>query len=167
MNRQPSPRPAESALFAQQPPGAADVDEVDLSAESGSCCLRAEVLARKVDLLLDTIPAENRKPFDYPAVRDAAQAHGFFVSPEQWDLLTAGKERALPEEFLRALARVFGVSPEYLLEEDGPVSQRVEAELILLRSMRRAGVRNFRACQIGRIDAATLREIARILDELD
>lgn len=156
MNRQPSPRP-----------GAADADEVDPSAESGFCCRRAEVLARKVDLLVDTIPAENGKPFDYPAVRDAAQAHGFCVSKEQWESLKDGKEQAFLEELLRALARVFGVSPEYLLEEDGPVSERVEAELILLRSMRRAGVRNFRACQSGQIDAATLREIARILDELD
>jgi hypothetical protein len=168
MNRQPaSPRPGESALFAQQPPGSADVDEVDLSAESGSCCRLAETLARKVELLLDTIMAESGKPFDYPAVRDRAQEFGFYVSRERWDLLTAGKEQTLPEELLRALAAVFGVNSEYLLHEDGPLSERVESELILLRSMRRAGVRNFHACPGGQIDAATLREIARILDELD
>ena len=143
------------------------MNDFDLSTERGPGRRLAESLARKVDLLVDTIPAENGKPFDYPAVRDAAQAHGFYVSKEQWDLLRAGKEQALPEELLRALAGVFGVSPEYLLEEDGPVSERVEAELILLRSMRRAGVRNFRACQSGQIDAATLREIAGVLDELD
>lgn len=68
---------------------------------------------------------------------------------------------------MHALAAVFGVSPEYLLEENGPHSERVEAELILLRSMRRAGVRNFHACQSAQVGAATLREIAGILDELD
>ncbi len=143
------------------------MEDFVLGTEHGPRWRRPETLARKVDLLLDTIPAENGKPFDYPAVRDAAQAHGFYVSKEQWDLLTTGKEQTLTEELLRASAGVFGVSPEYLLNEDGPVSERVEAELILLRSMRRAGVRNFRACQSGQIDAATLREIARILDEID
>lgn len=143
------------------------MNDFDLIPEHGPGPGRAETLARKVDLLVDTIPAENGKPCDYPAVRDAVQARGFHFSREQWDLLKAGKEQALPEELLRALAAVFGVSPEYLLEEDGPLSERVEAELVLLRSMRRAGVRNFRACQSGQIDAATFREIARILDELD
>lgn len=143
------------------------MNDFDLIPEPGPRWRRPETLARKVELLVDTIPAENGKPFNYPAVRDAAQAHGFYVSKERWDSLKDGKEQALPEELLRALAGVFGVSPEYLLEEDGPVSERVEAELVLLRSMRRAGVRNFRACQSGQIDAATLRGIARILDELD
>jgi len=143
------------------------MEDLDLSGDRGPGRRLAETLARKVELLLDTVPAGNGKPFAYPAVRDAAQAHGFYVYREQWDLLKAGEEQTLPEELLRALAAVFGVSPEYLLEEDGPISERVEAELVLLRSMRRAGVRNFRACQSGQIDAATLREIAQILDELD
>ena len=128
---------------------------------------RPETLARKVELLMDTVMAENGKPLDYPSVRDGAQKSGFFVSREQWELLTAGKEQTLPDELLRALAAVFGVNPEYLLQEDGPLPEHVEAELILLRSMRRAGVRNFHACPGGQIDAATLREVARILDELD
>jgi hypothetical protein len=142
------------------------MEDFDLSAAAPGRRL-AETLARKVELLVDTILGENGKPFDYPAVCDAAQAHGFYVSRKQSDLLRAGKEQTLSEELLRALAGVFGVSPEYLLEEDGPLSERVEAELVLLRSMRRAGVGNFHACQSGQIDAVTLREIARILDELD
>jgi transcriptional regulator with XRE-family HTH domain len=143
------------------------MNDFDLIPEHAPGRRLAETLARKFDLLLDTILAENGKTFDYPAVRDPAQAQGFYVSREQWDLLKAGKEQTLTEELLRALAGVFGVSPEYLLEEDGPLSERVEAELILLRSMRRAGVRNFHACQSAQVGAATLREIARILDELD
>lgn len=143
------------------------MDDLDLKSERSAGRRRPKTLARKVDLLVDTIPSENGKPFDYPAVRDAAQAQGCYVSREQWDSLKTGKEQTLPEGLLRAVAGVFGVSPEYLLEEDGRVSDRVEAELVLLRSMRHAGVRNFRACQSGQIDAAKLREIAGILDELD
>lgn len=143
------------------------MDHFDLSPERVAVRRRAERLARKIELLLDTITAESGKPFDYPAVRDAAVASGFYVSQERWDLLKAGKEQTLPEEFLGVLARVFDVNPEYLLEEDGPLSERVEAELILLRSMRRAGVRNLHACHGDQVDAATLRAIANILDECD
>lgn len=143
------------------------MEDFDLNAERGPGPRLAGALARKVELLLDTIMAESGKPFDYPEVRDRALELGFYVSRERWDLLTTGKEQTLPEELLRAVAGVFGVSSEYLLDEAGPVSEYVEAELVLLRSMRRAGVRNFRSCQSGQIDAATLREIARILDELD
>jgi transcriptional regulator with XRE-family HTH domain len=141
------------------------VEDFDLSADSGAS-RRPATLARKVELLLDSIMAESGRPFDYPAVRDGAQKSGLYVSREQWELLKAGKEQTLPEELLRALAAVFGVNPEYLLQEDGPLSERVEAELILLRSMRRAGVRNFHACPGGHIESATLREIARHLDDL-
>jgi hypothetical protein len=156
-----------STVFAQPRLGVEFVENPYLRSEWGAGQPRPETLARRVELLLDTIMAESGKPFDYPAVRDAAQAAGFYASRERWDLLNAGKEQTLPEEFLRALAEVFGVNPEFLLQEDGPLSERVEAELILLRSMRRAGVRNFHACPGGQIDVATLREIARILDELD
>lgn len=141
------------------------MEDFDLSANSGASW-RPATLARKVALLLDTIMAESGEPFDFPAVRDGAQESGLYVSRERWDLLKAGKEQTLPEEFLRALAGVFGVSPEYLLDENGPLSERVEAELILFRSMRRAGVRNFHACPGGHIGSATLREIAHLLDDL-
>lgn len=143
------------------------MNDFDRSIERGPGRRRAERLARKVELLLDTITAESGKPFDYPAVRDAAQTSGFYVSQERWDLLKAGKEQSLPEKFVRVLAGVFDVNPQYLLEEDGPLSERVEAELILLRSMRRAGVRNLHACHGDQVDAATLRAIANILDECD
>lgn len=142
------------------------MEDLDLRSERSAGRRRPETLARKVELLLDTILAENGKPFDYPSVRDGARKSGFYVSLEQWELLTAGKEQALPDELLRALAAVFGVNAEYLLQDDGPLPEHVEAELILLGSMRRAGVRSIRTCQSGHIDAATLREIARILDEL-
>lgn len=143
------------------------MEDSDLRAERGPSRRPAERLARKIELLLDTIMAESGKPFGYPAVRDAARESGFYVSQERWDLFKAGKEQSLPEEFVRMLARIFDVNPEYLLEENGPLSERVEAELILLRSMRRAGVRNLHACHGDQVDVATLRAIANILDELD
>ncbi|MSR99592.1 hypothetical protein FYJ28_12260 [Arthrobacter sp. BL-252-APC-1A] len=63
------------------------------------------------------------------------------------------------------MAEVFDVNPEYLLQEDGPLPERIEAELELLRSMRRAEVRNFAARALGQVDPEALRKIAQILDE--
>ena len=105
------------------------------------------------------------KPYDYPTVRDAAQAHGYFLSRTRWSLLKAGKEQYVPDEALVAIARVFDVDPEYFLQEDGKLPEQVEVELELLRSLRRAEVRNFAARALGPVDPDTLQAIAKILDE--
>ncbi|WP_459793088.1 hypothetical protein [Arthrobacter sp. AD-310] len=141
------------------------LDELELSRERAASIRRAETLARKINLLLDVIPSPSGKPFDYPAIRDGAQEAGYYISRTRWSLLKAGKEQVVPEECLRALATVFDVDPEYLLQEDGKLPEQVEAELELLRSMRRAEVRNFAARALGPVDPEALRAIAKILDE--
>jgi transcriptional regulator with XRE-family HTH domain len=142
------------------------VDDFDLSPQKAAAIRRAATLARKINLLLDTIMSESGEPFDYPAVSAAAQAQcGYYISRTRWSLLKAGKEQVVPKDALRAIATVFDVDPEYLLQDDGPLPEQVEAELNLLRSMRRAEVRNFAARALGDIDPEALRAIAKILDE--
>lgn len=51
------------------------------------------------------------------------------------------------------------------MEEDGKLPERVEAGLELLRSLRRAEVRNFAARALGPVDPEALRAISKILDE--
>lgn len=126
---------------------------------------RAETLARKLSLLLDVIMSSTGKPYDYPAIRDAAKKDGYFLSRTRWSLLKAGKEQYVPDEALVAIARVFDVEPQYLLQEDGKLPEQVEAELELLRSLRLAEVRNFAARALGPVAPETLRAIAKILDE--
>ncbi|MSR98460.1 hypothetical protein FYJ28_06430 [Arthrobacter sp. BL-252-APC-1A] len=65
------------------------------------------------------------------------------------------------------MAAVFDVDPEYLIQDGGKLPERVEAELELIRSMRRAEVRNFAARALGPVDPEALRAIAKILDEDD
>lgn len=110
---------------------------------------------------------ESGQPFDYPAIRDGAKEAGYYISRTRWSLLKHGREQTVPEAALRAIATVFDVDPEYLLQEDGPLPEQVEAELKLLRSMRRAEVLNFAARALGPVDPEALKAIARILDEDD
>lgn len=65
----------------------------------------------------------------------------------------------------RAIATVFDVDPEYLLQEDGKLPRQVEAKLELLRNKRRAEVRNFAARALGPVDPEAVKAIAKILDE--
>ncbi|KUM36407.1 hypothetical protein AR689_21025 [Arthrobacter sp. EpRS71] len=141
------------------------LSDFDLSPHRAAGIQRAETLARKINLLLDVIVSDTGKPFDYPAIRDGAQKAGYYLSRTRWSLLKSGKEQVVPEEALRAIAAVFDVDPEYLLQEGGKLPERVEAELELIRSMRRAEVRNFAARALGPVDPEALKAIAKILDE--
>lgn len=141
------------------------VNDLDLPPGGMAGLRRAETLARKINLLLDVIMAPNGKPFDYAAIRDGAeQKAGYYISRTRWSLLKHGKEQVVPEETLIALAKVFDVDPEYLLQEDGKLPEQVEAELELLRSLRRAEVRNFAARALGPVDPEALKAIAAILE---
>lgn len=143
------------------------MNDFDLPQEPSAGKRRAETLARKINLLLDVIMSESGTPFDYPSIRDSAQEKAsYYISRTRWSLLKNGTEQVVPDEALRAIATVFDVDPEYLLQEDGKLPERVEAELELLRSLRRAEVRNFAARALGPVDPDALAAIAKILDEL-
>ena len=141
------------------------MSDFDLPPERAAGIRRAETLARKINLLLDVIMTESGKPFDYPAIRAGAEKAGYYLSRTRWSLLKSGHVQHVPEEALRAIASVFDVDPEYLIQEGGKLPERVEAELQLLRSMRRAEVRNFAARALGPVDPEALKAIAKILDE--
>lgn len=141
------------------------MSDFDLSPQRAAGIRRAETLARKINLLLDVIVSDTGKPFDYPAIRDGAQQAGYYLSRTRWSLLKSGREQVVPDEALRAIASVFDVDPEYLIQDGGKLPERVEAELALIRSMRRAEVRNFAARALGPVDPEALQAIAKILDE--
>lgn len=126
---------------------------------------RAEIIARKVNLLLDTIVTTSGQPFDYATVRDAAQEAGCYFSRTRWSLLKNGKEQVIADEALNALAVVFDIDPEYLLQEDGPLPEKVEAKVVVLRRERRAEVLSFAARALGPVDPEALKAIAEVLDE--
>lgn len=141
------------------------MNDFDLSAEPAAGIRRAETLARKISLLLDVIMSDSGQPFDYPVIRDGVQKAGYYISRTRWSLLKHGKEQVVPDDAPRAIATVFDVDPEYLVQVDGELPRQVEAKLELLRNKRRAEVRNFAARALGAVDPEALKAIAKILDE--
>lgn len=113
----------------------------ELSPERLAGLRRAEILAEKINLLLGTIMAPSGRPFDYPAIRDAANnGAGYYLSRTRWSLLKSAKEQVVSDEALRAIASVFDIDPEYLIQEDGQRPERVEAALEQLMAASRGVV---------------------------
>jgi transcriptional regulator with XRE-family HTH domain len=139
---------------------------MDLPTDRVATLHRAETLSRKVNLLLDVIMSPSGEPFEYTMVRDIAQEKtGYFLSRTRWSMLKQGRPQVVTEGTLRAVAAVFSVDAGYLLNENGNVPEQVQAELELLRSMRRSEVRDFAVRALGPVDPEAMRAIAKILDE--
>ncbi|MGG5172416.1 hypothetical protein ACQR35_09605 [Pseudarthrobacter sp. J1738] len=125
---------------------------------------RAEILARKINLLLDALVDEAGRPYDYPAIEAAAEKTGYFISRTRWSMLKNGQFQVVPDECLRAIATVFGVDPEYLLCEDAKLPANVEVMLSQVRIKRLYEVRDFATKALGILDPEGLRAINKILD---
>lgn len=126
---------------------------------------REQILANKLDLLLDSIHAETGETLTWPMISQELEKRGQGISRATWQFIKAGTPIAWPSEsLLTALAEIFGVDPQYLIQETGPVPERVEKELGLIRSMRRAKVRNFALRNLGSVDPEALEIILRSLE---
>lgn len=140
------------------------MNDVQLSPERLAALQRTEVIAGKVNLLLETIMTKSGQPFDYASIRDGALAAGYYLSRTRWSLLKHGREQVLPDEALYAVARAFGVDPNYLLEEDGDLPGEVRVKFDQVRVKRRAEVRDAATRALGLVDPQALKEISKILD---
>jgi hypothetical protein len=126
---------------------------------------RAEVLARKINLLLDAIVDGSGRPYDFPAIEAAAEKAGYCISRTRWSLLKNGGIQVVPDECLGAIATVFGVDPEYLLCEDAKLPAQVEVMLPQVRIKRLYDVRDFATKALRRLDPEGFGAIAKILDQ--
>ncbi|MEG9246843.1 hypothetical protein V6S67_01940 [Arthrobacter sp. Soc17.1.1.1] len=126
---------------------------------------RAQVLAAKVNLLLDAIVDRSGRPYDYPVIGAGTRKIGHYVSRTRWSRLRNGQDQVVPDECLRAIATVFGVNPEYLLDENAPLPPEVEAELPRVRIKRLSEVRDFAVKALAVVDPERLKAITEILDE--
>lgn len=123
------------------------------------------VLARKLNLLLDTAEAEGRK-ITFNDVRDAMAEAGTPLSRARWHYMRSGSGPEVKKvPLLQNLARFFGVNESYLLSGDNELPSKVEAQLDLLASMRVAKVRSFAARQMDGLSAETLIQIRDMIDE--
>lgn len=126
---------------------------------------QAQILARKINLLLDAIVDVTGRPYDYPAIEAAAKRAGYKMSRTRWSMLKNGRIQVVPDACLRAIATVFGVAPEYLLREDAKLPAQVEVMLPQVRIKRLYEVRDFATKALGRLDPEGLGAITKILDQ--
>lgn len=126
---------------------------------------RAQILARKINLLLDAIVDQAGRPYDYPAIEAAAEKTGYFISRTRWSMLKNGQLQVVPDACLCAIATVLGVDPEYLLREDAKLPPQVEVMLPQVRIKRLYEVRDFATKALGRLDPEGLGAITKILDQ--
>lgn len=126
---------------------------------------QAQILDRKINLLLDAIVDEAGRTYDYPAVEAAAEKTGYSISRTRWSRLKNGQFQVVPDECLRAIATVFGVDPEYLLREDAKLPAQVEVMLPQVRMKRLSEVRDFATKALDRLDPEGLSAMRKILDQ--
>lgn len=126
----------------------------------------SQILARKIDLLLDVMVSSDGKPYEFQDIQTALAEKGVKLSRTRWHHMKAGDATVRqPPEVVIALAEFFQVKPDYLLHSDGPVPERIQHELELLAAMRRARVKEFATRTLADVDNETLDAIAALLDD--
>jgi len=69
------------------------------------------------------------------------------------------------EKLLSALAEFFGVPEAYLVDPGSEMPDRVEAQLELLKTMRKNQVKSFALRALGEVyDAESVRSLAKLID---
>lgn len=126
----------------------------------------AQILARKIDLLLDVVQTSEGKPFEFQDIQSALADKGIKLSRTRWHHIKTGDATVRqPSEVVIGLAEFFNINPDYLLDADGEVPERIQSELELLAAMRRAKVREFATRTLSEVDTETLDAIAALLDD--
>jgi hypothetical protein len=126
---------------------------------------RAEVLARKINLLLDTRLDESGKRLGFEAIYDGAEKAGYEISRTRWSMLKNGRLQVVPDSCLRALATVFDVHSGYLLDDAAGLPAEFNASLLQVRLKRLAEVRDFAIKALGPVDPEGLKAITKVLDQ--
>ena len=125
---------------------------------------RAEILARKINLLLDTRRDESGRRQGHEAIFYGAEMAGYEISRTRWSMLKNGRLPVVPDSCVRALATVFDVHAGYLLDDDAGLSAESKASLPQVRLKRLAEVRDFAVKALGPVDPEGLKAITKVLD---
>ena len=124
----------------------------------------ALVLSQRLRLLVDLYCVEHGVELKYGEVAAALEKQGVSLSRARWSYMLNGHRTVDDPDLLAALADFFGVSADFLLR-NGPVPDRLEAQLDLIRAMRVSKVRSFAARTLGDVSPRTLNAITQFLDE--
>ena len=126
----------------------------------------SQILARKIDLLMDVVVTTEGRPYEFHDIQSALAEKGVKLSRTRWHHMKTGDATVRqPVDVISALAEFFQVNPDYLLNTDGEVPERIQQELELLAAMRRAKVKDFATRTLSDVDNETLDAIAALLDD--
>ena len=126
----------------------------------------AELLEKRLRLLLDVKTAETGVEPSYSEIAAFLKARGTNLSRSRWTYMVNGHRFVQDPEVFEGLASFFDVDADFLVGSDGAeVPARVSAQLDLVRSMRAAKVKSYAARTLGDISPKALQAISRFLDE--
>ena len=142
----------------------------DMSNESGTNMSDdvdrdAPVLSQRLRLLVDLYYVEHGVELKYGEVAAALERQGINLSRARWSYMLNGHRTVDDPDLLAGLAEFFGVSADFLLR-NGPMPDRLAAQLDLIRAMRLSKVRSFAARTLGDVSPRTLNAITQFLDEV-
>lgn len=126
---------------------------------------RAE-LARRLRVLLDVVVAEGGRPYEFADIQAGLSEKGVKLSRARWYYMRDGEGPLVTDEkLLSALAEFFGVPEAYLVDPGSEMPDRVEAQLELLKTMRKNQVKSFALRALGEVyDAESVRSLAKLID---
>lgn len=119
---------------------------------------QAPELARKLELLLASAGAEDRS-VGFEEVRDAMEAAGTPLTEARWGAMRSGTGTEVDSTLLRNLSTFFGVNEAYLAEWDPELTERVEAQMVLLSALRGQHVRHLATRRVNSLSAGDLLQI--------
>ena len=121
-------------------------------------------LSQRLRLLIDLHAIEHGADPTYSEVAAYLAERGVSMSRARWSYMSNGHRDISDAILLTGIAEFFGVHPDFLLN-DGPLPDRVEAQLNLIRAMRESRVRAFAARTLGDVSPRTLKMITQFLDD--
>ena len=124
----------------------------------------ALVFSQRLRLLVDLYNVEHDSELKYSDLANALHQQGVSLSRARWSYMLNGHRTVDDPDLLAGLADFFGVNADFLLT-DGPLPERLEAQLDLIRAMRVSKVRSFAARTLGDVSPRTLNAITEFLDE--
>jgi hypothetical protein len=124
-------------------------------------------LAYRVGVLLDIHELEVGSPLQFPEIAARLQEVGVSLSRSRWGSIVSGTSFWVKDpELLRALARVLGEDPSYLLDlKSEVVSDRVLRHMPAVAAKRQEQVLGVAARSLGEIAPQTYAAIARTIQK--
>lgn len=129
-----------------------------------SISIAQDTLAARLSLLLDARKV-NGLPADFATIQAGVQAHGANLSRPRWAYIRqpSSSHRTKDTAMLSALAAFFDVDGAYLIEDEAPIPEALQALIPAIRAQREAAVAAYAARLLGDVSPEKLEDLERVL----